>query len=383
MIGTIVVIVLIVLVLLVILRGIRIIPQQRVAIVERLGRYHATLSAGVNLIIPFVDRVARTMDLRTQQVVVPPQMVITKDNVQIQIDTVFFYTITDPKTATYNIQNVVQGIQNITAANIRQVAGHMELDETLAGRDKISIALRTALDEVTESWGVRIDRVEIVDIKPPKEIQDAMEKQMKAEREKRAAILQAEGLRQAAILKSEGEKQSLILRAEGERESNIRVAEGKRQAQQLEADGKAQAIRLVAQAEQARIEMLRNAGLDTNVLTYQSFEALQGMAQGQATTLFVPTEAVGVVGALGSLKTAFQNTQTGAQGAATGGVGQGGYGGAGQGNAARGTAAQNPGAGSGFPSGLRGSSMSNDSSKEFDSNRDSNPNGGTSSDPTK
>lgn len=308
MVGTIVVVVLIILVIFVILRGIRIIPQQRVAIVERLGRYHATLNAGVNLIIPFIDRVARILDLRTQQVVVPPQMVITRDNVQIQIDTVFFYTVVEPKMATYNIANVVQGIQNITAANIRQVAGHMELDETLAGRDKISLALRSALDEVTESWGVRIDRVEIIDIKPPKEIQDAMEKQMKAEREKRASILQAEGLRQAAILKAEGEKQSAILEAEGLKEAKIREAEGGRQAQQLEAEGRQRAIQLVAEAEKMRIEMLKSAGLDSNVLTYQSFEALQGMANGQSSTLFIPTEAVGVLGALGALKTALQKS---------------------------------------------------------------------------
>ncbi len=312
MIGTIVVVVLVILVVFIILRGIRIIPQQRVAIVERLGKYQATLSAGVNLIIPFVDRVARLLDLRTQQVVVPPQMVITKDNVQIQIDTVFFYTIVEPKMATYNIANVVQGIQNITAANIRQVAGHMELDETLAGRDKISLALRTALDEVTESWGVRIDRVEIVDIKPPKDIQDAMEKQMKAEREKRANILQAEGFRQSAILKAEGEKQSAILEAEGLKEAKIREAEGMRQAQQLEADGRGQAIRLVAEAERTRIELLRAAKLDANVLTYQSFEALQGMAKGTATTLFIPTEAVGVLAALGALKDVTKMPPTGA-----------------------------------------------------------------------
>jgi regulator of protease activity HflC (stomatin/prohibitin superfamily) len=311
-IGIIVVIVLVILVVLVIIRGIRIIPQQRVGIVERLGKYQATLNPGVNLIIPFIDRVVRVMDLRTQQVVVPPQMVITKDNVQMQIDTVFFYTVVEPKMATYNIANVVQGIQNITAANIRQVAGHMELDETLAGRDKISMALRTALDEVTESWGVRIDRVEIVDIQPPREIQDAMEKQMKAEREKRASILQAEGLRQAAILKAEGEKQSVILRAEGEKESNIRQAEGMRQAQQLEAEGRAKAIRLVAEAEQNRIEMLRNAKLDRNVLTYQSFEAMQTVANGQATTLFIPTEAAGVLGALGGLKAVLKNTDNNA-----------------------------------------------------------------------
>lgn len=304
MVATIVLIVVVLLVLVTIFRAIRIIPQQRVAIVERLGKYQATLHAGVNIIIPYIDRIVRLIDFRTQQVVVPPQMVITKDNVQIQIDTVFFYTVIEPKMATYNIANVVQGIQNITAANIRQVVGHMELDETLSGRDKISLALRTALDEVTEQWGVRIDRVEIVDIKPPHEIQESMEKQMKAEREKRANILQAEGERQAAILKAEGEKQSRILRAEGEKESRIREAEGFRQAQQLEAEGRAQAIRLVAQAEKNRIEMLRAAGLDTNILTYQSFEALQGMANGQSTTLFVPTEALGVLSALGAMKTA-------------------------------------------------------------------------------
>jgi regulator of protease activity HflC (stomatin/prohibitin superfamily) len=305
--------VIIILILVVIFRSIRIIPQQRVAIVERLGKYHATLNPGVNLLFPFIDRIARVLDLRTLQVVVPPQMVITKDNVQIQIDTVFFYTVFEPKMATYNIQNFVQGIQNVTAANIRQVVGHMELDETLSGRDKISMALRAALDDVTESWGVRIDRVEVVDIKPPREIQDAMEKQMKAEREKRASIHTAEGERQAEILRAEGEKQSLILRAEGDREANIRRAEGKRQAQQLEADGRAQAIRLIAEAEKMRIEMLKSAALDSEVLTYQSFEALKGIAEGQATTLFIPTEAVGVLGALGALKTTLQNAGKGSE----------------------------------------------------------------------
>ncbi|QQE79442.1 SPFH domain-containing protein [Alicyclobacillus sp. SO9] len=311
MIGTIVVIVLIVLVILVILRGVRIIPQQRVAIVERLGKYHATLNPGVNIIIPFVDRIVRVVDLRTQQVVVPPQMVITKDNVQIQIDTVFFYTIVDAKTSTYNIADVVQAIQNITSANIRQVSGHMELDETLAGRDKISMALRTSLDEVTENWGVRIDRVEVVDIKPPTDVQNAMERQMKAERDKRASILQAEGLRQSAILEAEGQKQSAILKAEGQKEARIREAEGLQEAQKLEAQGRAQAIRSIAEAEQNRIEMLRAGKLDAQVLTYQSFEALQEIAKGEATTLFVPTEAVGVLGALGALKTGLQAGGTG------------------------------------------------------------------------
>ncbi|GIM46721.1 paraslipin [Collibacillus ludicampi] len=297
---------LIVLVLITIAKMIRIIPQQRVAIVERLGKYHSTLTAGVNIIVPFIDNVKSILDLRTQQAEVPPQMVITKDNVQIQIDTIFFYTVIDPKQATYGIQNFVQGIQNITAANIRQVVGKMELDETLSGRDKISMELRNALDEVTETWGVRIDRVEVIDIKPPKEIQDAMEKQMKAEREKRAAILQAEGARQAAILRADGEKQAMILRAEAEKEANIRIAEGKKESLELEAKGKAEAIRLVAEAEKTRIEALREAGLDAQVLAYKSFEALGEVANGQATTIILPSDVANVLGSVGAIAKVFE-----------------------------------------------------------------------------
>jgi regulator of protease activity HflC (stomatin/prohibitin superfamily) len=297
---------LIVLVLITLAKMIRIIPQQRVAIVERLGKYHSTLTAGVNIIVPFIDNVKSVLDLRTQQAEVPPQMVITKDNVQIQIDTIFFYTVIDPKQATYEIQNFVQGIQNITAANIRQVVGKMELDETLSGRDKISMELRNALDEVTETWGVRIDRVEVIDIKPPKEIQDAMEKQMKAEREKRAAILQAEGARQAAILRADGEKQAMILRAEAEKEANIRIAEGKKESLELEAKGKAEAIRLVAEAEKTRIEALREAGLDAQVLAYKSFEALGEVANGQATTIILPSEVANVLGSVGAIAKVFE-----------------------------------------------------------------------------
>lgn len=193
--GLILPLIVLVIVVLLVLSAIKVIPQQTVAIVERFGRYSRTLTAGINLIVPFIDKVARRLDLRTQQVGIPTQEVITRDNVQIKIDTVFFYTVIDAKQATYNIRDFVQGIQNITASNIRQVVGHMELDETLAGRDRISLELRQSLDEVTETWGVRIDRVEVIDIHPPKEIQASMEKQMKAEREKRANILQAEGER--------------------------------------------------------------------------------------------------------------------------------------------------------------------------------------------
>ncbi|MDB5085146.1 MAG: domain, Band 7 family protein [Bacilli bacterium] len=297
-------IVLVIVILVVILfvsKSIKIIPQQRVAIVERFGKYHTSLQAGINIIIPFIDRVARVLDLRTMQVDVPSQMVITRDNVQIRIDTIFFYTIMDPKLATYGIQNFVSGVQNITAANIRQVVGKMELDETLSAREKISIDLRVALDEATEKWGIRIERVEVIDINPPSEIQQAMEKQMRAEREKRANILQAEGEKAAAILRAEGEKQSAILNAEAQKEANIRIAEGKKQSQELEAQGRSAAIRLVAEAERARIEAVQNGGLDSKFLAYKSFEALAEMANGQATTVFVPTEAVNVFSDVGAL----------------------------------------------------------------------------------
>ncbi len=303
--------VILIIVVIVILRSIRIIPQQSVAIVERLGKYNRTLTAGVNMIVPFVDRVARRLDLRTQQVNIPTQEVITKDNVKIEIETVFFYTVIDPKQATYNILNFVQGIQNITASNIRQVVGHMELDETLSGRDRISFELRTSLDEVTETWGVRIDRVEVIDIHPPIEIQASMEKQMKAEREKRANILQAEGERQSAILRAEGEKQAVILRAEAEKEANVRRAEGVQQALILEANGRAESIRLVAAGERNRIEMIAAAGLNENVLAFQSFEALTNMAQGPASTIFIPSDTVNVLGSIGAISKVFQAAQQG------------------------------------------------------------------------
>lgn len=298
--------IIILIVIFAIVRSVRIIPQQTVAIVERLGKYNKTLNPGLNLLVPFIDRAVRTLDLRTQQVLIPKQEVITKDNVKILIETVFFYTVIDPKRATYNIQNFVNGIQNITASNIRQVVGHMELDETLAGRDRISLELRKSLDEVTETWGVRIDRVEVIDIQPPLEIQTSMEKQMKAEREKRANILQAEGERQSAILKAEGEKQAVILRAEAEKEANIRRAEGVQQALILEANGRGESIKLLAAAERTRIELISGAGLTEPMLAFQSFEALKSMAQGSANTIFVPTDAVGVMASLGSISSVFK-----------------------------------------------------------------------------
>ena len=305
------------LIVLFVIGSVKIVPQQTIGIVERLGRFHRTLGPGMNMIVPVIDRLRRRIDLRTQQVAIPKQEVITRDNVKINIETVFFYTVIDPQQAMYNIQDFVQGIRNITASNLRQVVGHMELDETLSGRDRISMDLRSSLDEVTETWGVRIDRVEVIDIHPPVEIQASMEKQMKAERDKRAIILQAEGERQSSILRAEGEKQATILRAEAEKEANIRRAEGVKQAFVLEGEGRAESIRLVALGERRRIEALAAAGLDERVLAFQSFEALVQMAQGPASTIFLPTDAVKTLGSMGAVAKVFQATGQG--GAVTGG----------------------------------------------------------------
>ncbi|MDF2668681.1 MAG: paraslipin [Paenibacillus sp.] len=287
--------------------SIKIVPQQRVGVVERLGKFNRLLTPGVNILIPVIDHVRIYHDLRIQQANVPPQTVITKDNVQVHIDTIIFYQVVAPDLATYGISDYVFGVRNITTATLRQIIGKLELDETLSGREKISAEIRIALDEATEKWGVRIERVEVLDIKPPTDIQDAMDKQMKAERSKRAVVLEAEAAKQDMILRSEGDKQSKILRAEGDKEARIRQAEGLRQAQELESIGQAKAIQTVAEAEKMRIEMLREAGLDENVLAYKSFEALTEIAKGPANKVFLPTKAVETLGAIGSIGEMFKN----------------------------------------------------------------------------
>lgn len=296
--------ILIILVVVIAALTIKIVPQQRVAVVERLGKFSRLLNPGLNVVIPMVDQVRITHDLRIQQANVPPQTVITKDNVQVQIDTIIFYQVVGPEQATYGISDFVYGVRNVTTATLRQIIGKMELDETLSGREKISTDIRLALDEATEKWGVRIERVEVLDIKPPMDIQEAMDKQMKAERNKRAIVLEAEAAKQDMILRSEGDKQSKILRAEGDKEARIREAEGFRQAQELEAMGKARAIQTIAEAEKNRIELLRSAALDENVLAYKSFEALAEIAQGPANKVFLPlgaSETLASLGAMGEL----------------------------------------------------------------------------------
>jgi len=285
---------------------IKIVPQQRVGVVERLGKYNRLLNPGLNIVIPIIDQVRKYHDLRIQQTNVPPQTVITKDNVQVQIDTIIFYQVVGPEQATYGISDYVYGVRNITTATMRQIIGKLELDETLSGREKISAELRIALDEATEKWGVRIERVEVIDIKPPMDIQEAMDKQMKAERNKRAIILEAEAAKQDMILRAEGDKQSKILKAEGDKEARIREAEGLRQAQELEALGEAKAIQAVAEAEKARIEMIRAAGLDENMLAYKSFEALTEVAKGPANKVFIPSSAVETLGSIGAIGEMFK-----------------------------------------------------------------------------
>jgi regulator of protease activity HflC (stomatin/prohibitin superfamily) len=303
------VVIIVILFLVVVLIGltIKIVPQQRIGVVERLGKFNRLLTPGLNILVPVIDQVRVYHDLRIQQANVPPQTVITKDNVQVLIDTVIFYQVVGPEQATYGISDYVYGVRNISTATMRQIIGKLELDETLSGREKISIDIRLALDEATEKWGVRIERVEVIDIKPPLDIQEAMDKQMKAERSKRAIVLEAEAAKQDMILRAEGDKQSKILKAEGDKEARIRQAEGFRQAQELEGQGQAAAIHIVAEAEKTRMQLIKEAGLDENVLAYKSFEALIEISKGAANKIFIPVKSVETLGSLGAISEVFKS----------------------------------------------------------------------------
>ena len=304
--GLVIVLVILAVIVIFISLTVKIVPQQRVGVVERLGKFHRLLTPGINILVPIIDHVRVFHDLRIQQSNVPPQTVITRDNVQVHIDTIIFYQIVSPEQATYGISDYVFGVRNITTATLRQIIGNMELDETLSGRERISANIRIALDEATEKWGVRIERVEVLDIKPPTDIQEAMDKQMKAERSKRAIVLEAEAAKQDVILRAEGDKQSKILKAEGDKEARIRQAEGLRQAQELEALGQAKAIQAVAEAEKARIELLKSAGIDESVLAYRSFEALEEVSKGAANKVFLPVSAVDTLGSVGAIAEVFK-----------------------------------------------------------------------------
>jgi len=293
---------LIIFILLVLFRSIRIIGQSTVGIVERLGKFHGKAEQGINIIVPIIDRFRAIVDLREQVVDFPPQPVITKDNVTMQIDTVVYYQVTDPFRFVYEIAQPLVAIENLTATTLRNIVGELELDATLTSRDYVNTKLRQVLDEATDKWGIKVNRVELKNINPPQDIQQAMEKQMRAEREKREAILRAEGQKTAAILEAEGLKQAAILKAEAVKEAAIREAEGSRQAKILNAEGEAQAILNVQKAIADSLVMLREAAPDQKVLSLKSLETLKSMAEGQATKLIIPGDLAGLAGVFAALK---------------------------------------------------------------------------------
>lgn len=301
------IIVLIIIVIAVAGTSIRIVPQARAYVVEFLGAYKATWSTGLYFKIPFFERIARNVNLKEQVIDFPPQPVITKDNVTMQIDTVIFFQITDPKLYCYGVENPISAIENLTSTTLRNIIGDMELDETLTSREVINAKMGTSLDEATDPWGIKVNRVELKNIMPPAAIQESMEKQMKAERERREAILIAEGEKKSTILVAEGKKQSAILEAEAEKQAAILRAEAEKERKIKEAEGQAEAIKKVQEANAQGIKMLKEAGADESVLTLKSLEALGKMADGQATKIVVPSDIQGIAGLATTLKEVINN----------------------------------------------------------------------------
>ena len=275
---------------------IKIVPQAQAFVLERLGGYQATWEVGIHMKLPIIDRVAKRVVLKEQVVDFAPQPVITKDNVTMRIDTVVFFQITDPKLFAYGVENPIMAIENLTATTLRNIIGDLELDETLTSREVINTKMRSALDVATDPWGIKVNRVELKNIIPPAAIQDAMEKQMKAERERREAILIAEGEKKSTILVAEGKKESAILEAEAEKEAAILRAEAKKEAMIREAEGQAEAIRAVQQANAEGIRYLNEANPNASVLQLKSLEAFAKAADGQATKIIIPSEIQGVAG---------------------------------------------------------------------------------------
>ena len=300
--GAIFLIVIIVIVAWVLASCIRIVPQAYAVILERLGAYQATWSTGIHFKVPFIERVARKVNLKEQVVDFPPQPVITKDNVTMQIDTVVFFQITDPKLYTYGVENPIMAIENLSATTLRNIIGDMELDETLTSRETINTKMRASLDEATDPWGIKVNRVELKNIIPPAAIQDAMEKQMKAERERREAILIAEGQKKSTILVAEGKKQSAILDAEAEKQAAILRAEAQKERMIKEAEGQAEAVLKEQNANAEGIRMIREAGADQAVLTLKSLEAFAKAADGKSTKIIIPSDIQGIAGLASSLK---------------------------------------------------------------------------------
>ena len=287
-----------VLILLILVINIKFVPQSKAYVIERLGAFHEVWGVGPHFKIPFFERVAKAVSLKEQVVDFAPQPVITKDNVTMQIDTVIYFQITDPKLYTYGVEHPMSAIENLTATTLRNIIGELELDQTLTSRDIINTKMRTLLDEATDPWGIKVNRVELKNIIPPREIQDAMEKQMKAERERRESILQAEGQKQSQILVAEGEKQSAILRADAAKQAAI-----------LEAEGKAEAILKVQQALADSIEMLNKANPNDQVVKIKALEAFQAAADGRATKIIIPSEIQGLAGLCASAKGVFDSME--------------------------------------------------------------------------
>lgn len=283
-------------IIIIVASNVRVVPQANAYVVERLGIYRTTWEAGLRFKIPFIDRIARKVNKKEQVVDFPPQPVITKDNVTMQIDTVVFFQITDPKSYAYGVENPIMAIEKLTATTLRNIIGEMELDQTLTSREVINTSMRSALDIATDPWGIKVNRVELKNIIPPEAIRNAMEKQMKAERERREAVTIAEGEKKSSILVAEGKKQSAILEAEAEKQAAILRAEAEKEKRIKEAEGQAEAIRIVQQANAEGIRAIKEAGADQAVLTIKSLEAFEKAADGQATKIIIPSELQGVAG---------------------------------------------------------------------------------------
>ena len=299
--GTIFMIIIILLIVYIVTSCVRIVPQAQAYVIERLGAYNGTWSVGMHFKVPFIDRVAKKVLLKEQVVDFAPQPVITKDNVTMRIDTVVYYQITDPKLYAYGVDNPIMAIENLTATTLRNIIGDLELDSTLTSRETINTKMRATLDEATDPWGIKVNRVELKNIIPPTEIQNAMEKQMKAERERREAILRAEGEKKSSILRAEGHKESMILEAEAEKEAAILNAEAKKEATIREAEGQAEAILKVQRATADGLRAIREAGADEAVIKLKSLEAFEKAADGKATKIIIPSEIQGMAGLVKSM----------------------------------------------------------------------------------
>ncbi len=302
MIGGLVILIILILAIAIVASCIKIVPQAQAYVVERLGAYQDTWSVGLHFKVPIVDKVAKRVLLKEQVADFPPQPVITKDNVTMRIDTVVFFQITDPKLFTYGVENPIMAIENLTATTLRNIIGDRELDQTLTSRETINAKMRASLDIATDPWGIKVNRVELKNIIPPAAIQDAMEKQMKAERERREAILRAEGEKKSTILVAEGKKESAILEAEAEKQSAILRAEAEKEKMIREAEGEAEAILKVQQATANGLRFIKDAGADDSVLRLKSLEALEKVADGKSTKIIIPSEIQNMAGLLTSAK---------------------------------------------------------------------------------